>query len=83
VRNGNLAIAAKRRVGKGIVHGVDASPEMIKRATKKAVRADADVAFTEGVVEASILDRLRMVRRAFSATSIGTATWISATSSTS
>jgi ubiquinone/menaquinone biosynthesis C-methylase UbiE len=50
---GTLAIAAKRRVGQaGRVHGVDASPEMIGRATKKARRGNVDVAFVEGVVEA-------------------------------
>jgi ubiquinone/menaquinone biosynthesis C-methylase UbiE len=50
---GTLAIAAKQRVGQaGLVCGVDASPEMIGRATKKARRANADVAFVEGVVEA-------------------------------
>ena len=37
---GSLAIAAKRRVGpSGLVHGIDASPEMIVRARKKASRA--------------------------------------------
>ena len=37
---GSLAIAAKRRVGPtGIVHGIDASPEMIARATRKATKA--------------------------------------------
>jgi ubiquinone/menaquinone biosynthesis C-methylase UbiE len=49
---GTLAIAAKRRVGRaGLVTGVDASPEMISRARKKAGRAKADVTFLEGVVE--------------------------------
>lgn len=50
---GTLAIAAKLRVGQAaLVCGVDASPEMIGRARKKARRANADVAFVEGVVEA-------------------------------
>jgi ubiquinone/menaquinone biosynthesis C-methylase UbiE len=49
---GSLAIAAKRRVGpSGAVQGIDASPEMIARATKKASRAGVDVTFTTGVVE--------------------------------
>lgn len=49
---GSLAIAAKRRVGpSGTVHGIDASPEMIARARKKARTADVDVTFTDGVVE--------------------------------
>ena len=43
---GNLAIAAKRTVGgSGAVYGVDASPEMTARATKKARRAGVEVTF--------------------------------------
>jgi ubiquinone/menaquinone biosynthesis C-methylase UbiE len=43
---GSLAIAAKLRVGEtGAVYGVDASPEMIARATKKARRAGVEVTF--------------------------------------
>src|SRR6266700_1032005 len=50
---GTLAIAAKRRVGPtGKVSGVDASPEMLARAARKANRADAEVAFKDGIVEA-------------------------------
>jgi ubiquinone/menaquinone biosynthesis C-methylase UbiE len=50
---GSLAIAAKRRVGpSGTVEGIDASPEMIARAKKKASQAGLAVAFTDGVVEA-------------------------------
>lgn len=50
---GTLAIAARRHVGpSGSVHGVDASPEMIVRATKKASKAGVDVTFRRGVVEA-------------------------------
>lgn len=50
---GSLAIAAKRRVGPlGTVQGIDASPEMIARAKRKAGKAGMDVAFTTGVVEA-------------------------------
>lgn len=49
---GSLAIAAKRHVGLfGSVHGIDASPEMIARARKKAKKAGVDVTFTNGVVE--------------------------------
>ena len=49
---GTLAIAAKRRVGaSGAVQGIDASPEMIARAQKKAKRADADVAFETALAE--------------------------------
>jgi ubiquinone/menaquinone biosynthesis C-methylase UbiE len=50
---GTLAIAAKRRVGAaGTVHGVDASPEMIDRAKRKATKAAVDVVFQAAVVEA-------------------------------
>lgn len=50
---GTLAIAAKRRVGPtGKVHGVDASPEMLVRACKKANKAGAEVVLQNGVVEA-------------------------------
>ena len=42
---GSLAIAAKRKVGLGTVFGVDASPEMIARATKKAGKAGIEVTF--------------------------------------
>lgn len=43
---GSLAVQAKRRVGAtGVVFGVDASPEMIGQAHRKAERAGVDVAF--------------------------------------
>jgi ubiquinone/menaquinone biosynthesis C-methylase UbiE len=49
---GTLAIAAKRHVGAtGTVHGIDASPEMIARARKKAKHAGADVAFETALAE--------------------------------
>jgi ubiquinone/menaquinone biosynthesis C-methylase UbiE len=49
---GSLAIAAKQRVGPtGTVYGIDASPEMIARASKKARKAGVDVTFANGVVE--------------------------------
>ena len=49
---GSMAIAAKRQVGSsGTVQGIDASPEMIARARKKAGTAGVDVAFTHGIVE--------------------------------
>src|SRR5262245_48143975 len=45
---GTLAIAAKRQVGTtGMVYGVDASPEMIARAEKKARKVGIDVAFKD------------------------------------
>src|SRR5688572_28518757 len=50
---GTLAIAAKRRVGAaGTVYGIDASPEMIAQARRKAMKADVDVVFQAGIVEA-------------------------------
>ena len=50
---GTLAIEAKRLVGPtGSVHGVDASPEMIKRANKKAHKADGTVTFTRAFAQA-------------------------------
>jgi ubiquinone/menaquinone biosynthesis C-methylase UbiE len=50
---GTLAIAAKRRVGpSGAVYGVDASPPMIARASKKARKVRADVFFETAIVEA-------------------------------
>jgi ubiquinone/menaquinone biosynthesis C-methylase UbiE len=50
---GTLAIAAKRRVGSvGKVCGIDASPEMISRASKKARRAGLEVVFKNEAVEA-------------------------------
>jgi ubiquinone/menaquinone biosynthesis C-methylase UbiE len=50
---GTLAIAAKERVGTtGAVYGVDASPEMIDRATKKAIKAGTEIVFKHGIVEA-------------------------------
>jgi len=49
---GTLAIAAKRRVGSGgAVFGIDASPAMIAKATRKSARAGIEVAFTTAVVE--------------------------------
>jgi ubiquinone/menaquinone biosynthesis C-methylase UbiE len=50
---GTLAILAKKHAGPtGIVHGIDASPQMIARATKKARSARLEVAFQTAVVEA-------------------------------
>jgi len=50
---GSLGLAAKRQVGAtGEVFGVDASPEMIARATWKAARAGIDVRFDNAVAEA-------------------------------
>lgn len=50
---GTLAIAAKRHVGAtGTVHGIDASPEMIARADKKARKAGVEVVFKNGAAQA-------------------------------
>lgn len=49
---GTLAITAKRRVGDaGRVTGIDASPEMLERAARKARRAGAEVALQLAPVE--------------------------------
>lgn len=50
---GTLAIAAKRYVGTtGMVSGIDASPEMIDRAKRKARNSGVEVTFQTAVVEA-------------------------------
>jgi ubiquinone/menaquinone biosynthesis C-methylase UbiE len=50
---GTLALAARRRVGsEGRICGIDASPQMIMRATKKALRADANTEFRAALAEA-------------------------------
>lgn len=50
---GSLAIAAKRHVGPtGAVQGIDASPKMIARASRKARKADVDVVFRQALAEA-------------------------------
>jgi ubiquinone/menaquinone biosynthesis C-methylase UbiE len=50
---GTLAIAAKKHVGPtGSVYGIDASPEMIARARKKAKKARVEVVFNNGLAEA-------------------------------
>jgi len=49
---GTLAVTAKRRVGPtGMVFGIDPSPEMITRATRKARKAGAEIVFKEAIVE--------------------------------
>jgi ubiquinone/menaquinone biosynthesis C-methylase UbiE len=49
---GRLALALKRRVGSGEVHGIDASPEMIAVATENVARAGADADVRIGLIEA-------------------------------
>jgi ubiquinone/menaquinone biosynthesis C-methylase UbiE len=50
---GTLAIAAKRQIGAaGKAQGIDASPEMLARAAKKARRAGMDVAFMQAPAQA-------------------------------
>lgn len=50
---GTLAIAAKQHVGQaGTVFGMDASPEMIARATKKAKKAGVEVVLKNGLAQA-------------------------------
>src|SRR5207253_9348675 len=50
---GSLAIAARRYVGStGAVCGIDASPEMLARAEKKASKAGLEVIFKNGAAQA-------------------------------
>lgn len=50
---GTLAITAKQHLGsQGSIFGIDASPEMIARARKKAKKAGVDVSFNNGLAEA-------------------------------
>lgn len=50
---GTLAIAAKRITGTdGTVYGIDASPEMIRKAQQKAKKTGAEVLFRDGLAEA-------------------------------
>jgi len=50
---GSLAIALKASVGPtGLVHGIDASPEMIEVAQRNASKAGADVSLQAGLAEA-------------------------------
>jgi ubiquinone/menaquinone biosynthesis C-methylase UbiE len=50
---GTLALAAKRCVGAtGRVDGIDASADMVARATRKAAKAELDVRFQQAVIEA-------------------------------
>jgi len=50
---GTFAIAAKQRVGPNCtVYGVDASPEMLARAEKKAKKAGMEISFRKGLAEA-------------------------------
>jgi len=48
---GTVTLLAKERAGSGEVFGIDASPEMIERATDKAAKAGADVTFQTAVIE--------------------------------
>ena len=50
---GSLAIAARRHVGStGTVYGIDASPQMLARAEKKASKAGLEVIFKNGAAQA-------------------------------
>jgi ubiquinone/menaquinone biosynthesis C-methylase UbiE len=54
---GSLAIAAKQHVGEtGVVRGVDASPEMIEQARRKAAAAGIDIAWDVARAEALPFD---------------------------
>lgn len=50
---GSLAITAKFKAGPSAeIYGIDAAPEMIERARKKATKAGVDIDFQAGLVEA-------------------------------
>jgi demethylmenaquinone methyltransferase/2-methoxy-6-polyprenyl-1,4-benzoquinol methylase/phosphoethanolamine N-methyltransferase len=49
---GTLALAMESRMGKGEMHGIDASPEMIEVATDKAMKAGSQVDFQVALIEA-------------------------------
>jgi len=49
---GNLTLAARDRAGTdGEVHGIDAAPEMIQEAERKAAERELDVRFQIGLIE--------------------------------
>jgi demethylmenaquinone methyltransferase/2-methoxy-6-polyprenyl-1,4-benzoquinol methylase/phosphoethanolamine N-methyltransferase len=48
---GNLTLTAKRYAGSGSVYGIDASPEMIEEARKKARRSGSAATFELGLIE--------------------------------
>ena len=49
---GTLALAMESRMGKGDVHGIDASPEMIAVAREKATKSGSQADFQVAVIEA-------------------------------
>lgn len=49
---GTLALMLNSQLGQANVHGIDASPEMISVAKKKAAKAQADVDFRISLIEA-------------------------------
>src|SRR5919199_3510374 len=49
---GTLALALKSSVGTGEVHGIDASPEMVRVAREKAAKAGSLVDFQVALIEA-------------------------------
>src|SRR5262249_10539885 len=53
---GSLALEAKRQVAQGAVHGVDASPEMIACATRKARKAGLAIDFENAPAQALPFD---------------------------
>src|SRR3974390_3469575 len=49
---GNIPIAAKQQVGpKGVVYGIDPSPEMLARAERKAHKGGAEIVFRNAAAQ--------------------------------
>lgn len=49
---GSLAVAVRRQIPSATVFGLDASPEMIARARKKALRSGVEIDFRQSIAEA-------------------------------
>jgi ubiquinone/menaquinone biosynthesis C-methylase UbiE len=49
---GTLAIVIKRQLGTGEVHGIDASPEMVRFAKEKSAKDGSDIDFRVALIEA-------------------------------
>jgi ubiquinone/menaquinone biosynthesis C-methylase UbiE len=48
---GTLAIVIKRQLGTGEVHGIDASPEMVRFAKEKSAKDGSDIDFRVALID--------------------------------